>query len=373
MAWFALSSLLTILFCGGVFYFVRFCPKLTVVNYPEFRPLCTVLIPARNEERNIEACIKSVLAQTYPNLQVIVVDDQSTDRTPTILQNLAQQDSRLIVVPGRPLYQGWTGKNNAIVQGAQFANGTWLLHLDADVTLEPDAVLAAVTSAEHLKADFLTVWPRQIVKTFWEAAVQPVVVAMNVGLSTIQRLWNPPFPEALSAWGPFILVNKAVYDELEGHEAVYDQIAEDYLLYRRFKDHQRKTVMLDGTDLVNVRMYTSLSELWEGWSKNLFPGVLSSYILTFLSAFAIFCFSVQPYINFFWSMFDFTWTRFLISGTIMALLFFTGNLLQPHTTSRFSFLNINPLGGFVFMGTLINSAIRHTLKIGVRWKGRSYS
>jgi chlorobactene glucosyltransferase len=373
MAWFVFSSLLTLLFCGGVLYFVRFCPKLTVFESPESQPLCSVLIPARNEERNIEACVKSVLAQTYPNLQVIVVDDQSTDRTPIILQNLAQQDSRLIVVPGRPLPKGWKGKNNAIVHGAQSAEGTWLLHLDADVTLEPDAILAAITSAEHFRADFLTVWPRQIVKSFWEAAVQPVVVAMNIGLSTIQRLWSRPFPEALSAWGPFILVKKSVYDELGGHTAVHDQIAEDYLLYRRFKDHGRKTVMLDGTYLVNVRMYTSLNEIWEGWSKNLFPGVLNSYFLTFLSVFAIFCFSMQPFLNLFWSIIEFSWTRFFVASAVVASLFFTGNLLKSHTTSSLSFLNVYPLGGAVFIGTLLNSAIRHTFKIGVSWKGRSYS
>jgi chlorobactene glucosyltransferase len=371
IVFFAISAFLIVLFGLSVAYFFWKCPKLRPAQLKE-APLLSVLVPARNEENNIERCLRSLFAQDYPQLHIVVVDDASTDQTPVILERLAKEDKRLEVLQGRPLPKGWTGKNNALVHGLSKVKGEFVLFLDADVVLQPGAISAAFAAMRQYNAAFLTLWPRQEVKTFWEKAVQPVIVAMNIALSTLQRLYMPPFPEALSAWGPFILVERSAYEKIGGHEAIAGEIAEDYVLYLNFRKAGFRTVMLDGTAFVSVRMYDSLGGIWEGWSKNLFPGLLRSYVLTLLAATGIFFFTVSPFILLLAGMSEGRAWLVGPSLALIVLLVIIGYLMRSHTSLKQSWLAVNPLGGLVFIGTLLNSALRHTLGTGVTWKGRQY-
>jgi chlorobactene glucosyltransferase len=366
-----ISAFLIIVFALSVAYFFWKCPKLEPAQVKE-TPLLSVLVPARNEEKNIEKCLRSLFLQDYPNLQIIVVDDASTDQTPHILERLAKEDGRLEVLRGRPLPNGWTGKNNALVHGFSAVKGEFILFLDADVVLQPRTISAAFVAMQYYNAAFLTVWPRQEVKSFWEKAVQPVIVAMNIALSTLQRLYMPPFPEALSAWGPFILVERDAYKKIGGHEAISGEIAEDYVLYLNFRRAGFRTVMVDGTAFVSVRMYDSFKGIWEGWSKNLFPGLLRSYVLTLLAATGIFFFTTSPFILLLIGIHD--GRAWLVGSSLLLILLLgvVGYLMRSHTSLKQSYLAVNPLGGLVFIGTLLNSALRHTLGTGVTWKGRQY-
>jgi chlorobactene glucosyltransferase len=368
---FVISAFLIVVFGLSVAYFFWKCPKLEPVRIKE-TPLLSILVPARNEETNIEKCLRSLFAQDYPSIQIVVVDDASTDQTPVILGRLAKEDGRLEVLQGRPLPKGWTGKNNALVHGLSAVKGDSILFLDADVVLQPGTLSTAFAAMQRYDAAFLTVWPRQEVETFWEKAVQPVIVAMNITLSTLQRLYMPPFPEALSAWGPFILVRREAYKAIGGHEAIAGEIAEDYVLYSNFRKAGFRTVMLDGTAFVSVRMYDSFKSIWEGWSKNLFPGLLRSYVLTFLAATGIFFFTVSPFLLLLVGIN--TSKAWLVGSSLLLILLLAviGYLIRSHTTLKQVWLAVNPLGGLVFIGTLLNSALRHTLGTGVTWKGRQY-
>jgi chlorobactene glucosyltransferase len=371
LVFFAISVFLIVAFGLSVAYFFWKCPTLRAAQLKE-APLLSVLVPARNEEKNIERCLRSLFAQDYPQLQIVVVDDASADQTPGILERLAKEDKRLTVLQGKPLPKGWTGKNNALVHGLSVVKGEFILFLDADVVLQPGAISAAFAAIQHYKAAFLTVWPKQEVKTFWEKAVQPVIVAMNIALSTLQRLYMPPFPEALSAWGPFILVERDAYKTIGGHEVIASEIAEDYVLYSNFRKAGFRTVMVDGTAFVSVRMYDSFKSIWEGWSKNLFPGLLRSYVLTLLAATGIFFFTMSPFIILLAGINE---GRAWLVGSSLALIVLLGMigyLMRSHTTLKRVWLAVNPLGGLVFIGTLLNSALRHTLGVGVTWKGRRY-
>ena len=138
---------------------------------PADAPLVSVCIPARNEETNIRRCVEAVLHQDYPNFEVIVLDDRSTDATPSLLKEIASRDSRLVPVSGSDLPEGWAGKPHALYQAASVARGQWLCFVDADTFLEPNALSSVFAKTMETKADLFTVITNQILITFWERTI----------------------------------------------------------------------------------------------------------------------------------------------------------------------------------------------------------
>jgi chlorobactene glucosyltransferase len=233
-------------------------------------PQVSVLVPARNEEKNIVRCIGSLLAQDYPAFEVIALDDQSTDGTQAILEKMAHAETRLRVSPGQPLPPGWLGKNWACAQLAAQAVGELLLFTDADTYHEPQALRACVTALEGEHADLLTGFPRQIVRTWGERFIVPFfgwAFYCFVPLWLAYRLKA----SALSiAVGQLLLLRRTAYDAIGGHAAVRASIAEDLDLARRIKAHGYRWRVLDATRLISCRMYSSSREAFGGLSKNLF-------------------------------------------------------------------------------------------------------
>ena len=371
-----ITAALIIIFTISVIYFFNRCPSLPSLNFSQKQDLVSIIVPARNEEKNIKKCVSSLLEQSYKNFEVVVIDDGSTDKTAEIIEKLAAKETRLKPIKGRSLPEGWKGKPNAIDHSLDFANGDWLLFVDADVHLHPDALSAACTTAQEYEASFVTAWPFQETVSFWERAVQPTIVAMNIALSTLQRTYDLDFPEALSAWGPFILVKRSDYVAVGGHAKISTEIAEDYMLYRNFRKAGYRAVMLQGNELIFVRMYDSLASLWEGWSKNLFPGLLRNYGLVVMAVTGIFFFTISPYVLWFYWMLVALFTGqilgLLLSTALVLMLAFSSYKMRRHFGLKNPFWAVNPLGGLIYMGTLINSTFAHTFGYGVSWKGRVY-
>ena len=245
MIYFYLS---TALFIGGIFvvYWLHNQYHLDIVvkpaPLPTNAPLISVCVPARNEERNIRACVESILAQDYPNFEVIVLDDRSTDATSEILHDLLMESDSVAVAPwrhllssnlkehappGRPLLQiihgsdlpkGWAGKPHALFQASAAARGEWLCFIDADTFLSPEALSSCYAKALETKADMFTIMTFQILGSFWEKAVMPIVMtALSVGFSP--RKVNDPNSKDAIANGQFILIKRSVYDAIGGHES----------------------------------------------------------------------------------------------------------------------------------------------------------
>ncbi|MCC7105941.1 MAG: glycosyltransferase [Chloroflexi bacterium] len=235
---------------------------------PGGTPLVSVIVPARNEARCIERCISSILAQRYPAFEVIAIDDRSSDGTGEILARLARSDSLLRVISGEPLPPGWVGKCWAVYQAARQAKGEWLLFVDADTTHRPHMLASAVGFALEHGADLLTLGPRQELGSFWERAILPAIFGaiMTVGGSMADV--NNPQRRVAKANGQFMLFRASSYWQLGGHEAVFDELVEDFAFARRVKGTGRRLIIADGSDLVSVRMYRSLREIWEGFGKN---------------------------------------------------------------------------------------------------------
>lgn len=236
---------------------------------PRF-PKVSILVPARNEEANIERCVASLLAQDYPDFEVLVLDDESTDRTRSILVSLAAGDDRLQVLDGRPLESGWLGKNWACAQLAARASGELLFFTDADTHHQPHTLRAFVTALEGEGADLMGGFPRQEVGTWGEKFIVPFFSWVIYCFTPLALGYRLKFPGISTAVGQALLFRRAAYEGIGGHRVVRAAIVEDLELARQVKAHGYRWRMMRITDLVSCRMYRGGQAAAEGLSKNLF-------------------------------------------------------------------------------------------------------
>ena len=240
----------------------------------EALPRLSIVVPARDEERSIERCVRSLLAQEWLDFEVIVVDDRSTDKTASILDRLASEDNRLRIVRGEPLPTGWVGKPWALVQGARVAHGDWLLFTDADSTHTARGAASALWFATRGGFDALSIVTHQELGSFWERAALPAILGTILLVSgPLGAINDRSMPQKAVANGQYILVARTAYEALGGHSALRGQIVEDVAFARRMKaDGRFHFVFAGGDRIASVRMYRSGREIWSGFTKNTFFG-----------------------------------------------------------------------------------------------------
>ena len=244
---------------------------------PQPAPIVSVIVPARNEAHNIARCVTSILATKYPNLELIVVDDSSTDGTRDVAERAIAGDNRGRVITNPPLPDGWFGKQWACNNGAKVARGEILQFTDADTEHAPDLVTRSVTAMQRTRADLFSLAGHQELGGFWEKVLQPqmfTVLSMRYGgtesITRSDRVSNK------IAAGQCIFVKRSSYDAIGGHGAVRSSVAEDLLLAQRFFAARKNVVVMLGVKQLSTRMYASLSEIINGWRKNVFAGGLDS-------------------------------------------------------------------------------------------------
>lgn len=378
----------TLIFIGGIFivYWLHNQYHLDIVVTPApppvEAPLISICVPARNEERNIRASVEGILAQDYPNFEVIVLDDRSTDTTAKILLELSIQNDKLKVIHGADLPKGWAGKPHALYQASTAARGEWLCFVDADTFLSPNTLSACYAKAIETKADMFTIMTFQILGSFWEKVVMPIVMtALSVAFSP--RKVNDPNSEDAIANGQFILIRRSVYDAVGGHESVKDQIVEDKALSEQVKGNGYRLIVANGYAIARTRMYTSLPEMWEGWTKNIYLGlrgrtslVLLGVLGAFLALFAAVILPLWLVLGVFWYMQGGGWLALTV--VLEALLLWT---LVIYMRARVALgMGISPwyaftipLGSAVFAAMMLNSTWKVLSGQGVLWKGRRYA
>ena len=324
-------------------------------------PVVTVIVPARNEEASLGACLESLVSQDGIAFEVIVVDDGSTDRTRAIAQSFP---GVRVIEPGA-LPEGWSGKNNAVTAGASQACGRWLLFADADTVHKPGSLAKAVAEATKQKADLLSYSPEQEVHGFWERAVMPVIFAELARKYPPSRI-SDPATKLAAANGQYLLISRKVYNAVGGHVAIASSLLEDVELARIVKTAGYKISFRYGGDAVSARMYRSFRQLREGWTKNLallFPSTIPLAL---------------------WSLVEFT--------AVIACLVFAGMLITAGDWRHAIFYLIVPfltvmriatahftwtsnllgiLGLPIFSYLLLRSKLSHGMG-KVSWKGRTY-
>ena len=343
-------------------------------------PLISVIVPARNEARNIRRCVEALLAQTYPNYELIVLDDRSTDETPLILNELAQRDSRLRVVAGADLPPGWAGKPHALFQAAKAARGEWLCFVDADTFVAPEALASVFAKAQETGADLFTIMTDQEMRTFWERVILPLVfTALSVGFSP-RRVNNPKRKDAI-ANGQFIFIRRAVYEAVGGHEALKNSIVEDKDLAVLVKRSGYRLVVADGRQVAATRMYTSLPEMWEGWTKNIFLGLKGSAGMLLLGASGAFASLMAALALPLWLIGGLalgaagSGLGWIVAGEAALLwgylIFWRLLVLKGMRVPGWYALTV-PLGAGLFAAMMFTSAWKVLSGRGVTWKGRRY-
>jgi chlorobactene glucosyltransferase len=251
-------------------------PNLSDVAPVEGTPL-SVIIPARNESTTIETVVRSILASSYRPLELLVVDDRSTDDTAAIVERLAKTDARLRLLRGEPLPPGWYGKPWACAQGARAATGDILVFTDADTRHEPELLGRAVGALRRESADLVTVAPHQRCVTFWERVIMPQIWLL-LGLRYHPRRVNRAQRERdVIANGQFILTTREAYEAIGTHAAVRHEVAEDLALAQTCLRHGRRLHFAFAERLMETRMYQDLGSLLEGWSKNVYLGGRRSF------------------------------------------------------------------------------------------------
>ena len=338
-------------------------------------PLVSIVVPARNEERSIEACVRSLCTQRWVRSEVIVVDDRSADGTSRILEDLANEFPLLRVVRGEPLPSGWVGKPWALAQGARHAVGAWLLFTDADGVHAAAGVASALHVALAARADALTIVTGQELGSFWERAVLPSVLGMILFASgTFGELNDSTKPKQALANGQYILVRREAYEALGGHAALRDQIIEDVVFARRLKaDGRFRLLVADGHTFARVRMYRSLGEIWLGFTKNVYAGADGRLATLAGGLLFLACLSVAPLAL---AAYALATRRYVQAAEALACTFATVSV------SAWSFRRagvswklalFQPFGCAMLGAITLNSTWRILSGRGVEWRGRRYS
>jgi glycosyltransferase involved in cell wall biosynthesis len=334
---------------------------------PTSIPDVSIIVPARNEEASLGACLESLAAQTGVAFEIIVVDDGSTDRTREIARSFA---GVRVISPG-PLPTGasgktWTGKNNALVAGAKETRAPWLLFADADTVHHPGSLARALAEARTERADLLSYSPEQLVVTFAERAVMPEIFAELAAQYPLRKV-REQNAGVVAANGQYILVRRAAYDSVGGHAAVATEIVEDVALARLFRHAGQRVYFRYGGDAVRTRMYHTWTQLREGWTKNLallFPqpeSLAFKIVFWWFAAWAALAFAVSGAASrhYLWIAFAAPWL-FLYSRIRTAHFATANNLIAA------------AFGPPIFAYLLLRSKKAYA-NGQVSWKGRAYS
>jgi glycosyltransferase involved in cell wall biosynthesis len=334
--------------------------------------LVSVIIPARNEEASIARAVESVAAQAEVG-EVIVVNDQSRDRTAEILSDLAARSPKLMVLETRELPTGWVGKNYAVSLGAASARGDWLLFTDADTYHLPGSTRRALDDASAREAALVSYSPEQEMETFWERALIPLVYCRLAARFSFSRVNDPASPDA-AANGQFLLIRREAYESVGGHASIAGEILEDVVLARRVKGSGQRIYFASAAGLVRTRMYRSFGAMWEGWTKNLYSLMGGNVWAVFWELLVATSFLPMAVLA-------------LLSGPIAAICgvrglvySWIGLLLLAHASYAvqlrrnlfpFRYVQYYVLGSSLYLEALVASCWKNTLG-AVNWKGRAY-
>lgn len=338
-------------------------------------PKVSILVPARDEAHNIGHCVRACLASDWPRLELVVVDDGSTDGTAEVARAAAGDDPRLHLVAGTPRPPGWAGKAWACRRAAGEATGELLLFVDADVRIHPATVRALVGALQARKLGLVSAFGTWELHSFWERALIPTIGWFIRGATDLDRVNKPGRPEAF-ANGQLILVDRAAYESVDGHGAVKDQILDDVRLAQAVKRRGHGTGLYVAPWSFRVRLYRSFSEIFWGYAKNLYEGMGRQPLLGLGAVLFVFVGTLTPYLALGAGLVGRLALDWQVPGTgwLLWLVGICGlQHLFRYRVERFDGRSgamawVHPLSNLVLVAIILRSM----LGIEVSWKGRRF-
>jgi len=345
------------------------------VRLPEPAPLISVLVPARNEEVNIRTCLESLRGQDYPNFEIIVLDDGSTDSTADIVSGISCEDPRVRLVRGQPLPPGWAGKPFACHQLAQEARGAWLLFTDADTVHAPSMLRRVVGVARETRSALISGFPYQRTTSIWQKMALPIMFYFML-LCWLPFWWlqrsRCTVPSV--AIGQFLFFSAEEYRSIGGHEAVKSRILEDVWLGVEVSRHHYRQLTLDLSQLVSCQMYRGFGPMWDGIARWLymvasvsiisFVGVIAVVVLLFLAPFLWLLYGLllaQP---------AFGWE--VLVALQVAIVYLARYLAGRRFSQSKTSVILHPVGIAFLLLVALYTSYRFVRGGGVKWKGRVY-
>lgn len=341
---------------------------------PEPAPLVSILIPARDEEENIATCLESLKKQDYPNFEVLVLNDNSSDNTASIVSKIASEDDRIRLFHGEPLPEGWAGKPFACYQLAKQAKGSWLLFVDADTIHAPNMLRSVIAQALELKPSLLSGFPRQLTASIPQKIAVPVIYFIILALFPMWWLHRSKKPKPSMAIGQFLLFPREEYWKIGGHEAVKSKILEDIWLGIEINRHGGRHLAVDLSSLVSCNMYKTLGSMWQGLTRCV-------YSVAEISIVALIGLLIIGYL-FFLAPFYWLWNElFIVDASlalravvmsqvaiILSMRWLVDNLFKASVIST----PLHPVGLFFIILVCIRAIVKQVRGASVYWKNRLY-
>lgn len=348
------------------------------------RGTVTILIPAKNEEKNIADCVRPLLTQLREGDEVIVINNCSTDRTEAILNELGAkkiQDQTPLPPPlqkgerGGFLYylntpltpDGWTGKNFALHLGMFYASGHWLLFTDADTRHQPGSLDASVGFAEKNSVDLLTLLPRCLAQGFWENVIQPPAMGYMGLWFPLQKI-NDPRSKTYFANGQYLLLRREHYQKIGGHSGVKEAFLEDFALMKKTKEAGGRGVCGFGMEIYGTRMYDSFGALWRGWRRIYLHAFEQNPWRLLLSVLSVFLFSVLPFFLILPALRSGSPALGILATAILVIIFATAFKTHGIVKARKIAAVLHPLAAFIFTLILIDALQMALYKRPTHWR-----
>lgn len=280
---------------------LRAMPVLIPVQRPfalSDPPKVSIIIPAKNEEMNIQDCIESLLRQDYPHFEIIAINDSSKDNTESILERLASEHpQRFRYMNAQITPEGWTGKNFALHSAIEHARGDWFLFTDADTRHAPESLSSSLYYALERNLNFLTLLPHCLTKGFFENLIQPIAMSA-IGLWFPMQKVNDPDSAVHFANGQYILIKRDLYENAKGHFAVSGEFLEDFALMKNVKNLNGNAQCALGSSVYGTRMYQSLGASWKGWRRIYLHAFKKNFWELSGRILSLFLFSIAPFLVF---------------------------------------------------------------------------
>ncbi|RFM23844.1 MAG: glycosyltransferase [Candidatus Thermochlorobacter aerophilum] len=336
---------------------------------PHTFPRVSVIVPARNEAKRLQAALQTLLSQRYPNFEIIAINDRSTDCTGEILDSLAQTHTCLKVIHVQELPEGWLGKNYANYLGYQHSSGEYLLFTDADIFFHPETLVRTVTYALRERAKHIVAYPKMLTSSAMEEAFIALFGFLFTWKFSPSGARNPKNRHAYIGVGAFNFIERSLYERIGTHLHLRANVDDDVKLGYWVKQHAEATHVVRGTDLLAVRWREGLWDSIKGIERSAFPGINFSWLWVGIGIVGTLFGLIAPY----WLLFMPSALITLCAGSSIAMIFLIYFTLIRNSLRALRITLLHPVASLLFLYALISSAVKITWQGGVEWRGTFYS